>query len=246
MEQKKQEEQEKREKQERRTGNEGRAPVEGVVLVEGIAPKEKGTLLRVKAKRYLSFWTFGGAERRAKGFAPGDFLYFRGEVLPRHGGGSIIIARHLYPLEGVGEEDVFLRTSAVGKVLSYDFRYLSNGTLLLHGTLSFNGLPIRFALFSEKGTTLVDKLKKGSLLYVEGSVQEDRWGEEEGRKYGLSLRLERAVLVREFEEADSSSTKRVAERKGEGGVVGKAQGEDRGFYLSDLPDLPDLPEHEAY
>ena len=225
------------EKQERRT-NEGRAPVEGIVLVEGIAPKEKGTLLRVKVKRYLSFWAFGGAERGAKGLTPGDFLYFWGEILPRHGGGSIIIARYLYPLDGVGEEDVFLRTSAVGKVLSYDFRYLSNGTPLLHGTLSFNGLPIRFAFFSERGASLADKLKKGSILYVEGSIQEDRWGEEGNRKYGLSLRLERATLVRE---PDSPSAEGAEERRG-----GVAQGEDRDLDLSDLPDLPDLPELEAY
>jgi hypothetical protein len=221
------------EKEERRTGAEGRVPVEGIVLVEGIAPKEKGTLLRVKAKRYLSFWAFGGAERGAKGLAAGDFLYFWGEVLPRRGGGSIVVARHLYPLEGVGEEDVFLRASAVGKVVSYDFRYLSNGTPLLHGTLSFKGLPIRFAFFSEKGAPLADGLKKGSLLYVEGSIQEERWGEEGNRKYGLSLRLERATLVRE---ADSSSAKK-AEKRDE---------EDRGLDLSDLPDLPDLPELEAY
>jgi hypothetical protein len=231
------------EKQERRTRDEGRAPVEGIVLVEGIAPKEKGTLLRVKAKRYLSFWAFGGAERGAKGLAPGDFLYFWGEVLPRHGGGGIIVARHLYPLEGVGEEDVFLRTAAVGKVLSYDFRYLSNGTPLLHGTLSFNGLPIRFAFFSERGASLADRLKKGSLLYVEGSIQEDRWGEEGNRKYGLSLRLERATLVRE---PDSPSAEGAEERRGGEGVVEAAQGGDRDLDLSDLPDLPDLPELEAY
>jgi hypothetical protein len=224
------------EKGERRT-NEGRAPVEGIVLVEGIAPKEKGTLLRVKAKRYLSFWAFGGAERGAKGLAPGDFLYFWGEVLPRHGGGSIIIARYLYPLDGVGEEDVFLRTSAVGKVLSYDFRYLSNGTPLLHGTLSFNGLPIRFAFFSEKGAPLADRLKKGSLLYVEGSIQEDRWGEEGNRKYGLSLRLERATLVKG---PDSSSAEEAEERRGGERTVEVA------LDLSDLPDLPDLPELGAY
>jgi hypothetical protein len=221
------------EKQEKRTRGEGRAPVEGIVLVEGIAAKEKGTLLRVKAKRYLSFWAFGGAERGAKGLAPGDFLYFWGEILPRRRGGNIIIARNLYPLEGVGEEDVFLRTSAVGKVLSYDFRYLSNGTPLLHGTLSFGGLPIRFAFFSERGGPLADRLKKGSLLYVEGTVQEDRWGEEGNRKYGLSLRLERVALVREPE----ASAEEAEER------VGAAQGEDRDFDLSDLPDLPDL---EAY
>jgi hypothetical protein len=230
------------EKQERRT-NEGRAPVEGIVLVEGVAPKEKGTLLRVKAKRYLSFWAFGGAERGVKGLAPGDFLYFWGEVLPRHGGGSIIIARYLYPLDGVGEEDVFLRTSAVGKVLSYDFRYLSNGTPLLHGTLSFNGLPIRFAFFSERGASLADRLKKGSLLYVEGSIQEDRWGEEGNRKYGLSLRLERATLIRE---PDSPSAEEAEERRGGERAVEVAQGEDRDLDLSDLPDLPDLPELEAY
>ncbi len=229
---------ERREAQERRTSNEGRAPVEGIAQVEGIAPKEKGTLLRVKAQRYLSLWAFGGAERRAKRLTPGDFLYFLGEVLPRRGGGSIIIARHLYPLEGVGEEDVFLRTSAVGKVLSYDFRYLSNGTPLLHGTLSFGGLPIRFAFFSEKGASLADKLKKGSLLYVEGGIQEDRWGEEGKRKYGLSLRLERASLVREPDSAWAE------ERRGEGETVGSAQGEEDD--LSDLPDLPDLPELEAY
>jgi hypothetical protein len=226
-------------KQERHTNAEGRVPVEGIALVEGITPKERGTLLRVKAKRYLSLWAFGGAERGAKGLAPGDFLYFRGEVLPRRGGGSIIIARHLYPLDGVGEEDVFLRTSAVGKVISYDFRYLSNGTPLLHGTLSFNGLPIRFAFFSEKGGALADSLRKGSLLYVEGSVQEERWGEEGNRRYGLSLRLERAVLVREL---DSPSAEKAGGGKGEEGVAE----EDRDLDLSDLPDLPDLPELEAY
>jgi hypothetical protein len=231
---------EAQEAQEGRTNREGRAPVEGIVQVEGVSPKEKGTLLRVKAKRYLSFWAFGGAERGAKGLAPGDFLYFWGEILPRHGGGGIIIARHLYPLDGVGEEDVFLRTSAVGKVLSYDFRYLSNGTPLLHGTLSFGGLPIRFAFFSEKGGPLADRLKKGSLLYVEGSVQEERWGEEGNRKYGLSLRLERATLVKEPD---------LPCEGGEKGkdVVGVAEGEeDRDFDLSDLPDLPDLPELETY
>ncbi len=232
---------ERRQAQEGRTSNEGRAPVEGIVQVEGIAPKEKGTLLRVKAQRYLSFWAFGGAERRTKRLAPGDFLYFWGEVLPRRGGGGIIIARHLYPLEGVGEEDVFLRTSAVGKVLSYDFRYLSNGTPLLHGTLSFGGLPIRFALFSERGVSLADRLRKGSLLYVEGSIQEERWGEEGNRKYGLSLRLERASIVRE---ADSPWTEGAEERRGEGETVGSAQGEEDD--LSDLPDLPDLPELETY
>jgi len=236
-----------REKQERRTRTEGRAPVEGIVLVEGIVPKEKGTLLRVKARRYLSFWAFGGAERGAKGLAPGNFLYFWGEILPRHGGGSIIIARHLYPLEGVGEEDVFLRTSAVGKVLSYDFRYLSNGTPLLHGTLSFNGLPIRFAFFSEKGAPLADRLKKGSLLYVEGSIQEDRWGEEGNRKYGLSLRLERAMLVREPDSSSAEGAEEGRSKKGTTEVVAVEGGEeDRDFDLSDLPDLPDLPELEVY
>jgi len=235
MEQKK----ENREAQEGRASKEGRAPVEGIAQVEAIAPKEKGTLLRVKAKRYLSFWAFGGAERGAKGLAPGDFLYFWGEILPRRGGGGIIIARHLYPLDGVGEEDVFLRTSAVAKVLSHDFRYLSNGTPLLHGTLSFGGLPIRFAFFSEKAGPLADSLKKGSLLYVEGSVQEDRWGEEGNRKYGLSLKLERATLVRESPWAE--------EGKSEGEVAGVAEGErGRDFDLSDLPDLPDLPELETY
>jgi hypothetical protein len=239
MEQKK----ERRDAQERRTNNEGRVPVEGIVQVEGIAPKEKGTLLRVKAQRYLSFWAFGGPERGAKGLAPGDFLYFWGEVLPRRGGGGIIIARHLYPLDGVGKEDVFLRTSAVGKVLSYDFRYLSNGTPLLHGTLSFGGLPIRFALFSDKGASLADKLRKGSLLYIEGSIQEDRWGEEGNRKYGLSLRLERAVLVRE---SDSSWAEGAEKRGGERRAAGVVEEEDRDFDLSDLPDLPDLPELETY
>jgi hypothetical protein len=142
----------------------------------------------------------------------------------------------------VGEEDVFLRTSAVGKVLSYDFRYLSNGTPLLHGTLSFGGLPIRFAFFSEKGVSLADKLRKGSLLYIEGSIQEDRWGDEGNRKYGLSLRLERATLVRE----PDSSWAEGAEKGGERRAAGVTQEEDRDFDLSDLPDLPDLPELETY